>query len=75
MFGSKIHVVNYVKPLFIINIDTKGLGEFMEFLLSKLLDQKREFSLDQSHYIEKISRKYNYYDRKLASMPYDPIQV
>jgi len=28
--------------------------------------------LDQSHYVEKILRKYNYFDSKPASTPYDP---
>ena len=28
--------------------------------------------MDQSHYIEKILKKYNYFDCKLAYTPYDP---
>lgn len=36
MFGSKIHAVNYVKPLFIINIDVKYLGEVDVILAIKI---------------------------------------
>ncbi|RZB86226.1 Retrovirus-related Pol polyprotein from transposon TNT 1-94 [Glycine soja] len=38
----------------------------------KITRSKEGISLDQSHYIEKILKKYNYFDWKPASTPYDP---
>ena len=42
IFGLKIHVMNYVKSLFINNIDKKDLDKVEVILVSRLLDQKRE---------------------------------
>jgi len=42
IFDLKIHVMNYVKSLFINNIDKKDLDKVEVILVSRLLDQKRE---------------------------------
>ncbi|KAM1925822.1 hypothetical protein ACFX13_033067 [Malus domestica] len=48
------------------------LGEASVILGLKITRSEHGFSLDQSHYIEKLLRKYNYFDCKPACTPYDP---
>ena len=72
IFGSNIHVVNDVKSLLCNNFDMKDLGETSVILGIKITRSKEGISLDQSHYIEKILKKYDYFDCKPASTPYDP---
>ncbi|RZB51814.1 Retrovirus-related Pol polyprotein from transposon TNT 1-94 [Glycine soja] len=50
----------------------KDLGEASVILGIKITRSKEGISLDQSHYIEKILKKYDYFDCKPASTPYDP---
>ena len=54
------------------NFDTKDFGEANVILSIKITMTKKEISLDQSHYIEKILKKYNYLDSKPICTPYDP---
>ncbi|RZB91539.1 Retrovirus-related Pol polyprotein from transposon TNT 1-94 [Glycine soja] len=72
IFGSNIHVVNDVKSLLCNNFDMKDLGEASVILGIKITRSKEGISLDQSHYIEKILKKYDYFDSKPASTSYDP---
>jgi len=50
----------------------KDLGEADVILGIKITRSDKGISLDQSHYIEKILRKYNCFDCKHASTHYDP---
>ncbi|KAB2625296.1 polyprotein [Pyrus ussuriensis x Pyrus communis] len=72
VFGSNIHVVNNVKSLLCATFDMKDLGEASVILGLKITRFENGVSLDQSHYIEKVLRKYNYFDCKPACTPYDP---
>jgi hypothetical protein len=72
IFGSNIHVVNDVKSLLCSNFDMKDLGEADVILGIKITRSEKGLSLDQSHYIEKILKKYNYFDCKPACTPFDP---
>ena len=72
IFGSNIHVVNDVKTFLSANFDMKDLGEASVILGIKITRFEKGLSLNQSHYIEKILKKYNYFDCKPASTPYDP---
>ena len=49
----------------------EDLGETGVILGIKITRSIEEISLDQSHYIEKILKKYDYFDCKPASTPYD----
>ena len=71
IFGSNIHAINSVKSLLSANFDMKDLGEASVILGIKITRSEKGISLDQSHYIEKILKKYNYFDCKPASTPYD----
>jgi len=50
----------------------KELREASVILGIKITRLKEGICLDQSHYIEKILKKYDYFDCKPASTPYDP---
>ncbi|KAA0065759.1 putative Polyprotein [Cucumis melo var. makuwa] len=49
----------------------KDLGEADVILGIKITRTENGISLDQSHYIEKILKKYNYFDSKPTCTPYD----
>ena len=71
IFGSNIHVVNNVKSLLCANFDMKDLGEAKVILGIKITRSEKGNSLDQSHYIEKFLKKYNYLNCKSTCTPYD----
>ena len=72
IFESHIDVVNKVKNLLRQNFDMKNLGEADLILGTKITRTSDGVALDQSHYIEKLLRKYNYFDCKPVCSPYDP---
>ncbi|KAL4032484.1 hypothetical protein IC575_005562 [Cucumis melo] len=61
IFGSNLHVI-------IMN----DLDEADIILGIKITRTENGIFLDQSHYIEKIIKKYNYFDSKPTCTPYDP---
>ena len=70
-FGLNIHVVIIVKSLLCNNFDMKDLREANEIFGTRITRSEKGISLTQSYYIEKILRKYNYFDCKHACTPYD----
>ena len=58
IFGSNIHAINTDKSLLSANFDMKDLGEASVILGIKITRSDKGLSLDQSHYIEKILKKY-----------------
>ncbi|KAL4018655.1 hypothetical protein IC575_022262 [Cucumis melo] len=64
IFGSNLHVINDAKSMLNANFDMKDLGEANVILSIKITRIKNGIFLDQSHYIEKILKKYNYFDSK-----------
>ncbi|CAL2270360.1 unnamed protein product [Prunus armeniaca] len=72
IFGSNIHAVNSVKSLLCANFDMKDLDDANVILGIKITRPEKGFSLDQPHYIEKILKKYNYFDCKPSCTPYGP---
>ncbi|KAL4032975.1 hypothetical protein IC575_006058 [Cucumis melo] len=71
IFGSNLHVINDVKSMLNANFDMKNLGEADVILGIKITRTEIGIFLDQSHYTEKILKKYNYFDSKPACTPYD----
>ncbi|XP_048229488.1 uncharacterized mitochondrial protein AtMg00810-like [Ricinus communis] len=72
IFGSNIHLVNDVISMLYTNFDIKDLEDANVFLGIKITRPDKGISLDQSHYIKKILKKYNYSYYKPACTPYDP---
>lgn len=51
--------------------DMKDLGPAYVILGIKFINFDNEFILTRSHYVEKKLKKFNHYDVKLVSTPYD----
>ena len=71
IFGSNLHVINDVKSMLSANFHMKDLGEVDVIPGIKITRTENGIFLDQSHYIEKILKKYNYFESKPACTPYD----
>ena len=50
----------------------KDLGKVEVILGIKITRTPNWFKLSQEHYVEKILRKFEHFDCKLVSTPYDP---
>ena len=72
IFVSHIHAINNIKSISYSNYDIKDLGEAKVILGIKITRYEKGIYLDQSHYIEKLLKKYNYFNCKLACTPFDP---
>lgn len=62
IFDSNIHLINNVKSLSRKSFNMKYLKEASEILCIKITMQKKGNSLDQSRYVEKILKKYSYFN-------------
>ena len=58
IFGSNLYVINDVKSMMSAIFDMKDLGEVNVILGIKITITENGIFLDQSHYIEKILKKY-----------------
>ena len=70
-FGSNIHVINETKNMLKSHFDIKDLGEANFILGMKITKTCDGIFLDQSHYVEKILRKYNFHDHICVATPFD----
>ena len=71
IFGSNFHIVQETKNLLQNNFDMKDLGEANYILGMKITKFGDGIFLDQSHYIEKVLKKYHYIDCKHVVTPFD----
>ena len=73
IFGSNIHVINETKKKKKLksHFDIKDLGEANFILGMKITKTHDGIFLNQSHYVEKILRKYNFRDHKSVATPFD----
>jgi hypothetical protein len=72
IFGTSIDVINDVKSFFYQNFDMDDLGEEDVILNIKLIKDKNEIILKQSHHVENILKCFGYSDSKASPTPYDP---
>ena len=72
IFGSITQTINDVKSLLCKNFDMKDLGEASVILGIKITRSEQGISSNESHCVEKILMKYNYFDCTPTSTPYDP---
>lgn len=72
IFGSNMSVISNTKKFLSSNFDTKDLGPVDVILGIKLIRNGDKISLTQSHYVEKLLKKFNYFDMSPVSIPYDP---
>ena len=71
IFGSNMHVINETKNMLKSHFDMKDLSEASFILDVKITKTCDGIFLDQSHYVEKILRKYNFHDHKSVVTPFD----
>jgi len=65
------HFINDVKYLLSSNFDMKDLGPVDMTLGIKHIKKNDDIALTQSHYVEKLLKKFNYFDVKHVSTPYN----
>jgi hypothetical protein len=71
IFGSNLYFINETKNMLRSHFDVKDLGE-ANFILGMKITKKCDGKyLNQSHYIEKILKKYNFLDCKHVATPFD----
>jgi hypothetical protein len=72
IFGISLDVINEVKIFLCQNFDMKDLGEADVILNIKLIKGENGITLTQSHYVEKMLKRFGYMDSKSSPTPYDP---
>ena len=71
IFGSNVNVIGETKNILRSHFDMKDLGEANLILGIKITKTCDGIFLDQSHYVEKILKKYNFVDCKHVVTPFD----
>ncbi|XP_074337414.1 uncharacterized protein LOC141674602 [Apium graveolens] len=72
IFGTDQNQVDKTKKFLSSNFDMKDLGEAEVILGIKIKRTKNSISISQSHYIEKILKRFNFNNCSLVSTPIDP---
>ena len=71
IFGTCIDIVVETKSFLASKFDMKDMGEASVILGVKIIRKGDSILLSQEHYIEKLLKKFDYYDSKSVSTPYD----
>ncbi|KAL6334057.1 hypothetical protein AAG906_001813 [Vitis piasezkii] len=72
IFGTSLEIVYETKKFLGSKFDMKDLGEAEVILGIKKTRTPNGLKLSQEHYVEKILRKFEHFDCKPVSIPYDP---
>ena len=72
IFGTNLHVVKETKKLLSSLFEMKDMGKADVILGVKIRKTNTCFSLCQSHYIEKVLKKFDCFDVTTMRTPYDP---
>lgn len=72
IFGTNLEQVDLIKSFLSSNFSMKDMGETDVILGIKIKRDSGKLILSQSHYIEKVLKKFNSYDCSLISTPMDP---
>ena len=72
LFGTSLQIVVETKNFLSSKFDMKNLGEVEVILGIKISRTLNGLNLSQGHYVEKILRRFEHFDCKLVSTPYDP---
>jgi len=71
IFDTRMRVINETKKLMSSHFEMKNVGEVDVILGIKIRKTNDEFSLSQSHYIEKMLKKFNCFDVLTMRTPYN----
>jgi len=74
IFSSNMHFINDVKFFLSRNFDMKDLGRVDMILDIELIKKNDDIAFTQSYYVEKLVKKFNYFDLKQAATPYDTVR-
>ena len=72
IFRTSLEVVCETKKFVGFKFDMKDLGKTEVNLEIKITRTPNELKLSQEHYVKKILRKFEHFDYKPMSTPYDP---
>ena len=72
IFSTNLKQVEDTKNFLSNNFSMKDMGEANVILGIKILRDKDDITLTQSHYIEKVLKKFNHLNCNPASTPFDP---
>jgi hypothetical protein len=72
IFGPNLESIKETNQLLESNFDMKDLGKANVILGIKIIRKDGCISLNQSHYVENILKRYGHMDKKPASTPIDP---
>lgn len=72
IFGSNLNCINETKKNLMQAFDIKDLGPVDVILGVKVKRKNEKYTLSQSHYIEKVLRKFGYWDCKPSKTPISP---
>ncbi|CAM8907631.1 unnamed protein product [Rhodiola kirilowii] len=72
IFGTDQNQVNLVKDFLSSNFAMKDMGEADVILGIRIKRENKSITLSQSHYIEKVLKKFNYLNCSPVSTPIDP---
>jgi len=70
-FDTCINIVLRTKSFMASKFDMKDMGETSVILGIKIIRKGDNILLSQGHYVEKLLRKFGYYDSKSMSIPYN----
>jgi len=71
IFGTCIYIVLRTESFLASKFDMKDMGETSIILGIKIIRKGDNILLSQDHYVEKLLRKFGYYDSELVSTLYD----
>ncbi|KAI3677608.1 hypothetical protein L6452_36874 [Arctium lappa] len=72
IMGSNLDVINQTKKMLHSAFDMKDMGVADVILGIKIQRSDNGYILTQSHYVEKVLRKFGHYDDKPVVTPFDP---
>ena len=71
IFGSSIQIVHETKAFLASKFEMKDMGEANFILGIKIIRRDDGIMLSQQHYVEKLLKKFDYFEQKLVTTPYD----
>ena len=71
IFGTNLEIINDTKSFLSSNFDMKDMGEVDVILGIKITRDFDRIMLSQGQYIERILKRFDYFDCTLVFTPYD----
>lgn len=71
ILGPNLDVINTTKKLLNSKFDMKDMGRADVILGIRILKNEKNYILTQSHYLEKVLKKFGHFESKPAVTPFD----